>query len=81
MLFAGPNTITYQGTVTTAGGGLPSDGDYAMLFSLWNLQSGGDSATNRLWYETYTNANAVTVTKGVFSVGLGSITSFPTDFF
>jgi len=78
---AGPNTITYQGTVTASGGGLPSDGDYAMLFSLWDLQSGGDSATNRLWYETYTNANAVTVTKGTFSVELGSITPFPTDFF
>jgi len=74
---AGPNTITYQGTVTTAGGGTPPDGNYAMLFSLWNLKSGGDSATNRLWYETYVNANAVTVTKGTFSVELGSITTFP----
>jgi len=73
--------ITYQGTVTMSGGTAPSDGNYAMLFSLWNLKSGGDSATNRLWYETYANANAVTVTKGAFSVELGSITPFPTMLF
>jgi len=78
---AGPGTITYQGTVTTSGGSTPPDGDYAMLFSLWNLQSGGSAATNRLWYETYANANAVTVTKGAFSVELGSITTFPTQLF
>ena len=77
----GPGTITYQGTVITSGGSTPPDGNYAMLFSLWNLQSGGSSATNRLWYETYTDANAVTVTKGAFSVELGSITTFPTQLF
>jgi len=40
---AGPNTITYQGTVTTSGGSAPSNGNYAMRFALWNLESGETS--------------------------------------
>ena len=49
--------ITYQGTVTTPGGSAPADGNYAMQFSLWNLESGGDPVTNRVWQETYTDAD------------------------
>ena len=77
----GSNTITYQGTVTTSGGSVPANGNYAMRFALWDLESGGDSGTNRLWQETHTNADAITVTNGAFSTELGSITAFPANFF
>jgi len=73
--------ITYQGTVTTPSGSAPADGNYAMRFALWNLESGGDPVTNRVWQETYTDADAIAVTKGTFSVELGSITIFPLDLF
>ena len=78
---AGTNTITYQGTVTTSGGTAPANGNYAMRFSLWNVVSGGTPATNQKWQETRTSANAVAITNGAFSVELGSVTAFPTNFF
>ncbi len=81
LCLAGPSNITYQGTVTTSGGSASPDGNYAMRFALWNLESGGDPGTNRLWQESYINSDAITVTNGAFSVELASITAFPSNFF
>jgi len=50
---AGPGTITYQGTVVLPGGGIPTDGSYAMMFSLWDIESGGTEGTNMKWSEKH----------------------------
>lgn len=76
---AGPGVITYQGRVKAAGGVVPGDGLYSARFSLWNTESNGVVAENRLWQETH--LNTVTVSRGVFSVALGSATPFPDGFF
>ena len=66
----GPNatTINYQGRLADAGGN-PLSGSYAMTFALWDAPTGG----NRVWGPE--NHDAVPVSQGLFSVGLGSLTS------
>ena len=66
----GPNatTVNYQGRLADAAG-TPLSGDYAMTFALWDAPSGG----NLVWGPE-SNA-AVPVSDGLFSVGLGSLTS------
>jgi hypothetical protein len=61
-------TINYQGRLADAGG-TPLSGSYAMTFALWDAPSGG----NRVWGPE--NHAAVPVSQGLFSVGLGSLTS------
>ncbi len=74
---AKPWTITYQGTVTEFGGSPPSDGTYAMRFTLFD----DESASSQKWQETHSGGDAVQVTNGCYSVELGSISSFPANFF
>ena len=81
LFAAGPGTITYQGTVTEPGGTTPPYGPYAMRFALWDVESGGTIATNRKWQETHSSGNAVPLNNGCYSVELGSLTSFPANFF
>ncbi len=78
---AGPGTITYQGKVTTRGGGTPKDGYYKMRFSLWNTGSGGTPEANLKWQETYTDARPIYIQKGTFVVRLSGVTPFPDDLF
>jgi len=63
--FAGiPKMINYQGMLTGSDGKTPvNNGNYAILFSVYNTSSGGGS----LWSHTYN----VGVTNGLFNVILG----------
>jgi hypothetical protein len=66
----GPNatTVNYQGRLADAAG-TPLSGSYAMTFALWDAPSGG----NLVWGPE--SHAAVPVSEGLFSVGLGSLTS------
>lgn len=67
------DTITYQGRLTDAGG-TPLSGTYVMTFRLYDVATDGTA----LWSEYWTGANSVEVTRGLFSVRLGSLTAIPT---
>jgi hypothetical protein len=62
---AAPQLINYQGKVTDLAG-LPLNGTYNMVFSLYNVATGGTA----VWTETQ---NGVNVRDGIFSVILGSV--------
>ena len=58
--------ISYQGILTDDNGASVTDGEYQMIYSLYESETG----TPAVWSETQT----VLVTSGVFSVYLGSVT-------
>ncbi len=60
-----PKRISYQGLLTTSGGGTATNGDYHISFNIYDSLSGG----SRLWSE---NQDQVAVSKGTFHVILGS---------
>lgn len=62
--------ISYQGVLKTGAGIKVSDGDYDIVFKIYNASTSGST----LWTGTHTtaNGNPVTITDGVFSVLLGS---------
>lgn len=66
---ASPSTISYQGTLSTAGG-TAVNANIGLTFRLYDVQSGG----NALWTETH---SGVPVNNGLFNVLLGSITPIP----
>lgn len=61
-----PRTINYQGKLTDKQG-YPLDGSYDISFRLYDTATAG----NPLWQEAHT---AVSVSKGLFSVLLGTVT-------
>ncbi len=67
-----PRTLNYQGVLTDGSGDAVSDGSYDLAFALYNVPSGGTA----LWDET----QPVTVSKGIFSAILGSVTPIDLDF-
>ncbi len=62
--------IAYQAVLKTDAGVKAADGDYDIIFKIYDAATGG----TLLWTGTHTtaNGNAVTLTDGVFSVLLGS---------
>ncbi|MCI0479951.1 hypothetical protein L0Y59_05395, partial [Candidatus Uhrbacteria bacterium] len=64
-----PNTIGYQGRLKSASG-TALTGTYSFTFRLYAASSGGSA----LWTETHPS---VPTDNGVFSVRLGSVTTFP----
>ena len=68
-----PGKINYQGKLTNAQGQL-IDGQYNMVFTLFDAASGG----TQKWTETH---NSVQVTNGLFNVMLGSTTNSLTPVF
>jgi len=68
-----PERISYQGKLVTPAGGL-MDATVSMRFRIYTDSTGGTS----LWEETH---NSVTVSKSVFNVILGSVTSIPDSIF
>ena len=60
-----PKRISYQGVLTTSGGGTATNGDYRISFGIYDSLSGGLP----LWFETH---DPVAVSKGIFHVILGS---------
>ncbi|MEK7462367.1 MAG: hypothetical protein AAB618_02225, partial [Patescibacteria group bacterium] len=72
VAYAQPSyTMNYQGKLTDNTGLAVTDGTYAMEFKLYTQSSGGAA----IWTETRNGGNVVTVTNGLFSVMLGSVTS------
>ena len=67
-----PQTISYQGVLTDATGTNVTDGNYSIIFTLYDALTGG---TN-LWTETQT----VTVSGGLFNVILGSVNPINLEF-
>lgn len=76
--------VNFQGRLTDANGNVVNDGDYNIDLKLYTAgtstvenvgtcTSGG--STNCVWEEQRTGANKVTVSRGLFSIQLGSVTS------
>ena len=66
-----PNSVSFQGMLTTVDGAAYDDGDYELTFRLIRtLQDGNEQI---IWEETHTTP----VNHGVFSVILGGMTDFP----
>jgi hypothetical protein len=70
---AGPNLLSYQGQVLTAGGAPVANGIYPAKFEFFTTAVAGSS----LWSETGT----IATTAGLFTHTLGSITAIPTSVF
>jgi hypothetical protein len=68
-----PNLLNYQGRLMNASG-QPLDGTFNVKMLIYDSPSGG----NMLWSEDHFS---VQVTGGLFSVLLGSVNTFPPDFF
>lgn len=66
-------TINFQGKLVNTNGTNVANGNYSIVFSIYDVSSGGTA----LWSETQ---STVAVTDGVFQVELGSSTVFPADF-
>jgi len=65
------NTVNFQGYLTKSDGEPVTDGSYPMTVSLWD---GSDEGTaNKVWEESHTP----TVSRGIYSLELGSSVSFP----
>lgn len=63
-----PGVVDFQGTLTD-GAGVPVTGQATMVFALYTTAAGGEP----VWQET----QAVTVSAGIYSTALGSVTPFP----
>lgn len=74
---AAPTTMNFQGRLADSSGNTVPNGTYNMQFRLFTVASGG-SAT---WTETRETTNRVTVTNGLFSVPLGSVTPLSASLF
>ena len=66
--------INYQGKLTDTSNNAVSDGDYNFKFRLC-ITVGCTDASDPIWTETREGTDKVTVTSGIFSVLLGSVTS------
>ncbi len=73
VVFAAPTKqLSYQGRLNNASGQPVPDGTYSIVFSIYNVASGGSP----LWTETQN----VSVANGGFSVYLGSVTALTLPF-
>jgi hypothetical protein len=72
-----PHLINYQGKLTDSNG-VPLNGTYNITFRIYNAQTSG----NLLWEEPHTQANGtqITITNGIFSIMLGSVTPLNLSF-
>ncbi|MCB0057293.1 MAG: phage tail protein [Caldilinea sp.] len=71
-LAASTSSITYQGRLANSAG-TPLTGVYDIVFRLYPSVTGGTA----LWTESWSGANGVQVSDGLFSVVLGSLTPIP----
>ena len=70
---AGPNLMSYQGQVLTAGGAPVANGAYPAVFSFYPVAVAGAP----LWSES----GSITTSAGLFTHNLGSITAIPAGLF
>lgn len=61
--------INFQGKLVDNNGLNVADSTYPVVFSLYNVSSGGSAA--------WTESDSVTTSNGVFQVALGAVTAFP----
>lgn len=64
--------VPYQGRLTDAAGNAVT-GNFVLNFRLYGVPSGGTA----LWTESWTGGNTVSVTAGLFTVLLGSLSPIP----
>lgn len=69
-----PKKLTIQGRLDQ--GGSLADGNYAMVFKIYDQETGGTA----LWSESHTGSNKVAVSNGFFKVVLGDLTAINLDF-
>jgi|GEM_PF-6703516 len=74
VLAAFNTEINYQGKLTDTSNAAVSDGDYNFKFRLC-ITVGCTDGSDPIWTETRDGSNKITVTSGIFSVLLGSVTS------
>jgi microcystin-dependent protein len=73
-----PQLINYQGTLTDTSGNPVADGQYGVVFNIYDVPTGGTS----LWAEIWNNTTVpVTAIKGNFNAMLGTHTPIPLSFF
>lgn len=78
--FAGsiPQLINYQGALTDTSGSPVPDGQYAVVFSIYDAPTGGTA----LWTETWNSSTTPVITlKGTLNVLLGSYKPIPASLF
>jgi hypothetical protein len=68
------SVVAFQGRVTLSSGTAPADGPYDIRFTLFDASTAG----SQLWTQTNTG---VSVTRGLFTVGLGSVAPLPASLF
>ena len=71
-----PQTMSYQGVLTDAAGNLVPDGFYDLTFRIYTVPLAGVA----LYTEAHTGGNHVQVTKGGFSVIIGSLSPLTLPF-
>lgn len=79
-----PNSVVYQGKVTTAAGGAISDTSLNMQFKIFDAASAGNCKWSNNSSTCATNANmSVSISSGLFTVYLGSdtVATIPDDLF
>jgi hypothetical protein len=78
-LYAGvPQMINYQGTLTDKNGAAVPNGNYNLLFKIYDVASGGAA----LWTEKWdTTTSQITVVGGIFNAMLGFQNPIPASFF
>ena len=73
-----PQMINYQGTLTDTSGNPVTDGQYAVVFNIYDVATGGAP----LWTETWNVTTSPVVTsKGNFNVLLGTYSAIAASFF
>jgi hypothetical protein len=73
-----PQLINYQGTLTDTSGNPVPDGQYGVVFSIYDVASGGTA----LWTEAWNSGTIpITTISGDFSVLLGTHNPIPAAFF
>jgi len=68
--------INFQGKLVNTDGTNVANGNYTVIFSIYDHPTTGSPTSGYLWKETQT----VSVTDGIFRVMLGSSTAFPANF-
>lgn len=68
--------INYQGKLTNTSGWAVPDGNYEFEFNIFTVVVGCSS----VWTGLYTSGNAIPVSRGIFSVLLGSTNALNIDF-
>lgn len=74
-----PTLMNFQGRLTDSAGNIKPNGTYNMKLRLYTVASGGST----VWTEDrlVSASQGVTVTNGLFSIQLGSVTSLPASLF